>query len=243
MIIVGIDTETTGLNDDDEVIEIGYVIYDTETNYVLSSGSELLEPTKWGSEAEKFHKIPESLTRVAKLKAVDVDLVKRISAYKPSVILAHNASFDYPRIVKLWPGLKDFEWLCTKNDLDHAAVLGYQPQSTRLMHLALEYGFYIIGWHRAMSDSEYVCKIASKHDLEKALVNKKLPKYNITAGGRYNSCGITLMKQLKFRWNDDIKLWSRDGIKQEDLDDIVNKIKLTVPAWTITSAQVPSRPY
>lgn len=244
MIIVGIDTETTGIDSNNgaeiEIVEIGYVIYETDNNLVISSNSELFAVKTWGEDAEKIHGIPQWATQIANHTPETVDISARILAYKPELIVAHYAPYDYPKVIKHWPKLKEVQWLCTKEDLPHEQLL-HKVASTRLMHLAVDYGFTIPGWHRAMVDAEMCCRIAAKHDLKKAKLIAQQPKFKITTRGRFSEEGVEKVKQLKFRWHTEEKFWWKDNIIKPDAEVIQKILTKVAPSWTITIEEQPTK--
>lgn len=234
MIIVGIDTETTGLTDDKEIVEIGYAIIETDSGVLISSGSELFAVEKWSSEAEKIHHIPEWATKIASLNPSQIDLASRILPYKPTLIVAHYAISDYSLVCKHWPKLdkSNIKWLCSKEDLPHEKIIP-GVTSTRLMHLAVDYGITVHGWHRAMQDAETAARIAAKHDLKKIVAWLDLPKFKVTLRGRFSEDGGKLAKKLNFRWNPDDKVWLRENLAQADANIIEQAFKKTAPGWSV----------
>lgn len=243
MIIAGIDTETTGFSDASQICEVGYCIYDTKADFPIAYGSDLLLTTVWDQEAEEVHKITREMTRIASLKPKDIDLEKRILAYKPELIVAHNAEFDYKKIKPVWPKLCEVEWLCTQHDLDHSKFVRTKNARVKLMYLAIEYGMSVHGWHRAMNDAEYSCRIAARHDLNAALKMKHTPKYEMLTSGPYNARANDVLNNLKFRWIKDYKMWSKQNLLAEDIDELKKVIMETVRDWPIEVVQQPGPEY
>ena len=245
MIIAAVDTETTGIPEladaagvpQREIVEFGYCVYDTDLKQPVAGGFDVFEVNCWdemADDAQKAHHIPKSLTEIARLKPSDFD-VSRILRYKPRVIIAHNAPFDYPFVTRCWPELGNSEWLCSQRDLDHSKKIN-NTSSKRLMHLALEYGFPVVGWHRAYGDAEMVCRIAAEHDLEEALILRKMPRYKISTNGRYDATLKLKLKELKFRWFDKEQhppygAWINDNVTEVDLPLIKNVIIGLRPDW------------
>jgi len=243
MIIAGVDTETTGFSEASQVCEVGYCIYDTTANFPLAYGSDLLLTTVWDKDAEAVHGISREATRVAALKASDINIEERILAYKPELIVAHNAIFDYNKIKPLWPKLCEVEWLCTQHDLDHTKFTRTKNARVKLMYLAIEYGMPVHGWHRAMTDAEYCCRIAARHDLKEALKYKHTPKYEIFTAGAYNAKANNVLNNLGFRWLKDYKMWNKRDLLDADVAEISRVIKETVRDWPITVEQQLSPEY
>lgn len=251
MIIVGVDTETTGIPEQAEaiglppreIVEFGYCVFDTITKKPLAGGFDIFEVEHWDDmacEAEKKHGISKAQTEVARLKVSDFD-INRILRYNPKAVIAHNASYDYPFITKAWPQIGELEWLCSYRDLDHSKVI-HDTASSRLMHLAMEYGFPIVGWHRAYNDAEMVCRIAAMHDLEEALILKRLPRYRIITTGKYDDMMRLKLKEFRFRWLDKQQhppygAWTKD-VSEVDLPLIKNVIIGLRPDWDLKIERV-----
>ena len=148
MIILGIDCETTGVNyDSSEIVELGLVLYDTIRQLTISTHGMIFKTNTWSVKAEKFHTIPKEISDkgLHPDQCNPWDLVKH---FEPEVIVAHFAEFDHHFVIRHWPDFAKVPWLCTKLDIKHSDVLD-RIASTRLMHLAVDYGLNPEGWHRA----------------------------------------------------------------------------------------------
>lgn len=255
MIIVGLDTETTGIPEvaeaaglpPREIVELGYCVYDTEAKLPLAGGFDIFEVNNWDDYAQeasdKKHHISKTHTEIAHQKVSDFD-PQRILKYKPRVIIAHNAPYDHAFVTKCWPELGEVEWLCSFRDLDHSKVIS-DTSSHRLMHLAIEYGFPIVGWHRAYNDAEMVCRVASMHNLEEALIMKRLPRYLVETFGPYNDQMRMKLKEFRFRyagkgerdgWPQGV--WWKDNIAEVDLPVVKAAIAGLAPDWSTRFTQV-----
>ena len=111
-----LDTETTGLSNSDEPIEIATALYeiDSDGNLVkkLDAYNGRREPSVPISfMAQKVHKISK-----ADLAGRDFDHEKVGALLSDAdVIIAHNADFDSRMLEPLYPGIKDKSWRCTIN--------------------------------------------------------------------------------------------------------------------------------
>ena len=255
MIVAAVDTETTGVPDvaeaaglpPREIVEFGYCVYDTEAKQPLAGGYDLFEVDVWDDMAEeastKKHHITKAHTEIAGAKPGSFD-PQRILQYKPRIILAHNAAYDHPFVTSCWPELGQVEWLCTWRDIDHSKVID-DTSSHRLMHLAIEYGFPIVGWHRAYNDAEMVCRIASEHNLEEALIMKRLPKYLVETFGSYNDQMRMKLKEFRFRYAGKGEregwprgVWWNDNITEADLPMVKAAIAGLAPDWSTRFTEV-----
>jgi exodeoxyribonuclease X len=111
LVFAVIDTETTGIEDRDQVVEVGYCL--TDMDRVLGRSSELVKPTiPITAMASACHHLIDDDLLLAEPLAHVVDKLK-ITA--PSVwseavaYVAHNSPFDRPRL----PMLDDKPWLDT----------------------------------------------------------------------------------------------------------------------------------
>ena len=193
MIIVGIDTETTGMHDDAEVVEVGYCVYDTVGKIEIASGSDIFRPKLWDDRAEEaaqIHHITKEMTELAGLVPSDINLTKQIMAYKPQLVVSHNAEYDYPKIKRHWPALCQIPWICTYKDLDHTKFT--KAVTRRLMYLAVEYGIPVVGWHRASGDAKIACILASYHDHMMRL--QRLSFQRLVSGGNSHLTNVISRK-------------------------------------------------
>lgn len=218
-IIVGVDVETTGLGNEAEVVEVAYYVIDAQENTLIASGSDIFEPDVWDQNAEdaclNAHKISHRVTKIPGLKVGNYDLFSKVSAYNPTVIVAHNAKFDHRFFSKHWKGFCTIPWLCTMDDLDHSFFV--KTSAKKLSYLALDYGFKfnVEDLHRAYTDAMLSAKIAALHSkhglLEKAmkqkqddlyyLKNKLIKKVTIKRGDMLPRTTIKEYENYGFRWD------------------------------------------
>lgn len=252
MIIIAVDTETTGLDDTSEVVELGAVTYDTKHNIALASYSKIYRVEKWSDEAAECHHIPKECSDMMDL-VDNVDPWDVLKGDMAKYIVAHNASHDYPKVVKLWPSFLRRPWLCTKEGVDHSKVIP-KVVSTRLGHLCVDYGIHMGGWHRALIDAEMCARIAAKHDLDIAYQDKITPRYKLVCGGQFIK-GIgdglkqtpSVLKDNKYyKWNTEEHpdLWSKGNLLLDDLEEDAKYIrKLTRGLWKFDILEMPPKGY
>ena len=129
-----IDTETTGFSGNDELIEIGIVLF----MFNKSKGNII-------KVLEEYHGLREPMCPIhpgarAVHGLTEEDLLgerldeKRISEMFNSspMLIAHNASFDRRFVAKLFPEVISKDWYCTMNGIAWRAK-GFI--SKRLQHL------------------------------------------------------------------------------------------------------------
>jgi DNA polymerase III subunit epsilon len=150
---VFVDTETTGLEEHDEVIELALLPFDYErdTGRIVAVHSdlalcELRQPS---------FPIPPESTGVHGVSDADVaghvidpDRIRAI-VEPAQLILAHNAAFDRPMVEKHWPIFETKHWACSLADIDWKAE---DIGSAKLDYLLMKFGWFHDG-HRALSDA------------------------------------------------------------------------------------------
>lgn len=216
MKIVGVDVETTGLDPDkDEIVEFAMVCYDGDIE--LGCYSTILQTNYW---EDQCHGISQELSSRG---AKTINPWPLLREWNPRYILAHKVSFDYEFITRRWPELTKIPWLCTKFDLPHRDEI--RMTSSRLMHLGIDYGFQVDGWHRALTDARMVCKIATKHDLDQAYERSRQQRYAVIAIGRWSEEHRKKLVAEGFRYDYKEKIYEKRGILENELDHYVNLAK------------------
>lgn len=241
MIICTVDTETTTVDDLAEVVEIGVVLYDTVNNRTINSFGRILPVKLWSEAAAKVHKIPIEYSNNA--SPLNCNIYEIMDVDKANFIVAHNASFDKPKIVSLWPDFNKKEWIDSVHDLPHDEYLDRDHGSKKLMHLAVEYGIPVFGGHRAVVDAELCAKIAARHDLNDALARKNATKYQLSVGGNYNEKYVEYVKSIKFSYDSKTKLWSKKWLEKSEFMQLLKVLSLDLPEWTITHSKMPKKEY
>lgn len=145
-----LDTETTGLGVEDEVIELGMaaVAYDptfARIDHVVRTFGALRQPGR---------PIPADVTRLTGIAdrdvaghAIDSDEVRAFVA-GADVVVAHNATFDRPVVERAWPFFADVPWACSLTQVDWRAE-GFEGR--KLGQLLGERRRFFEG-HRALDD-------------------------------------------------------------------------------------------
>lgn len=157
-----LDTETTGLYGDDEVVEVA--IIDLKGNTLYNS---LIKPTKSiPDDVVKIHGITNKKVSTYPTIAQEIDKLDAI--LKDKCILAYNAEFDSSMIQHSLSkhGIKrNYNWICVMyNEMDIC-------QSDRFISLA--HACYIDKWqqdHRALSD----CKLVYNLITDRNWISRKI---------------------------------------------------------------------
>ena len=209
-----LDTETTGTDINDRLIELGMVLfeYDPVTGQayrVLETFDELQDPgIPIPSESTKIHGISDEMV---KNKSIDLTKVKQL-LNQSSLIIAHNAKFDRRFVETTFPdlGFDQKPWACTFEQIPWTEEgLG----SAKLEFLAYQFGFHYVA-HRASNDCHALLEILQKElpkSREKALQpllrNAELSEFRLAAlNSPFDAKDV--LKTRKYRWDSDKKVWS-----------------------------------
>lgn len=254
MIIVGVDVETTSLDSETgEIVEMGCVLYDTESERVIAVFGKVYKVNEWGVEAAECHQIPEEISNMMPLiGSEDVDPWFAISGDKAKYVIAHNAGHDHSFVTKIWPSFLRRPWLCSQRDLKHSDFIN--ATSKRLAHLCVDYHIPMGSWHQAVADAEACARLAGKHDLNKAYERKILPKFRLVAYGPYIDDISSAMKEApsvladgrRYKWNAEEapKAWSKEDLTIEEVElDAKYLTEVTEGKWKFEGAPMPPKPY
>lgn len=223
MLVLGFDTETTGLNvEKDQIIQVGAVLWDTE-----------------------------ALTKKAKVK-LDI-LIKgpHISAIDPGALETHGISLeDLDKYgVPFDQAMNEFHKLtamadflvCHNGNLFDIPIyrfncerLGVRPTgrpaidtscdiefpahitTRKLVYLAAEHGFVNPFPHDAISDVLTMLKIADRYEWKKTVEWARTPTISVRA--KVSFAQKELAKKQSYRWDGDSKIWVK-SIKEFQLED------------------------
>ena len=200
-----LDTETTGLGPQDEVIELGMAAFAYEParlriDHLVATFSALQQPVR---------EIPAEVTRLTGISARDVagraiDAAEVASFVDgASLVVAHNAGFDRPVCERTWPLFAGLPWACSLRQVDwraegcEGARLGQILASRRLFH----------DGHRALDDCLALLHLL-RQDLDFARTVFSAMMENAAAvgirlwavGAPYEEKGV--LKARGYRWSD-----------------------------------------
>jgi DNA polymerase-3 subunit epsilon len=206
-----LDTETTGLDESDRVIELGMIRFEfcpiTGTVFrILDSYSALEDPgIRISESAMAIHGI--TLPMVLG-KRFDDEAVRRVTA-GVDLVIAHNARFDRPMIEKRYPIFAQKNWSCSYQEIDWKGN-GFGGSS--LEYLAYRHGFFYEA-HGAEMDCRALLEILQSSPPGKPPYLKTL----ISSLGRVEERiwalnspfdRKDLLKERGYRWNsEEPKAW------------------------------------
>lgn len=231
MFILGVDTESTGLSEQDELVEVAACLFDSNEKCVLGSFSLIVGGDQWSEQAARIHNIPKAI-RDAMPRQIGSSLDAVLPIELAQFVIAHNANHDKKFVNKVWPELMKMTWLCTLEDLDHDEVLGRRPQCRKLTHLALEYGFNIGERHRALADAELACRIASVHDLDTIKARIDNAVYHVIATGPFDERHKEVLKKAGMYWKKEKRCWYRKYLSEHDAA-VLSEIISSHPAFRV----------
>lgn len=231
MLIGGIDLETTGLDvNNDFVTEVGFVIWDTDTQKPIVIFNELV----W---AHNYPSLSDDIIRITGL--TDGILVnhgstpeKVFGALVPLMlrchyIVAHNGNdFDRPMLEsnmkRAGLSVTPQEWVDTTIDVPYP-----QKISTRhLNYLAAEHGILNPFKHRAVFDVLTMLAMLSAYNFQEVLAYRAAPSVKVIAKCEKpwldDGLSTNNAKSLGFRWDGANKQWQQ-SVKEVQLQNLREK--------------------
>ena len=204
--ILILDTETTGLDvNNDEVIEIGCILFSVPFKSVLSQISFLLPVDT--NAAEFINGIPVDVSKVKQPWGEGIQFfLKLVEAC--DFIVAHNADFDRKWFGKGNLPSLDKKWICSLDDINWSFKKNIKSRPS-ISDLALGFNIPVWNLHRALADCYYISEVFKRIDnLEDILLKATEPKYLYKAIVSYDD--RSLAKNAGFRWNSPVQgAWTR----------------------------------
>lgn len=147
-----VDLETTALDPElDAIIEIAVKLV-----WVDEAGQVIGHLPIYSWLEDPGHALEPRIVQITGLrdedlagKHIDDEAVARLLE-RADLIVAHNARFDCPWIVRRWPQLADKAWACSLREIDWSA-LGF-TDGHGLQHLLYAHGWFSRATHRAAAD-------------------------------------------------------------------------------------------
>lgn len=151
-----IDTETNGLEDTAQVIEVGAILYSVTNQCSLIEFSTLIPVA--GNDAENVNRIkPAALAEMGEVGEKTSIILDLLNA--ADCLVAHNAEFD-ANALKRWSlffASSDLPpWLCTMSDFKWPLATREQGS---LINIALEHGIGVSSAHRALTDCRLIAAL------------------------------------------------------------------------------------
>ena len=213
-----VDVETTGLGDDDRIIEFAALPF----TYAVQTGEICDVGEGYCGFEDPGRPIPEAVTA---LTGITDDMVRgrqlddaAVTALlgSASLVIAHNASFDRPHVERRFPRFADRPWACSYQDVPWSA---HGCRSAKLEYLLLTtFGEFFAG-HRALED----CQVGV-HVLASRLPTGALPMAMLLEGARASTVRVwatgapigvkDVLKSRGYSWHPGdqarAKAWYRD---------------------------------
>ncbi len=145
-----LDTETTGCEDHDKIVELGMIsfAYNRQTGQIyhaLDRFNALEDPgMPISPEASAVNGITDDMVKGHR---IDDDAVQSMVG-SVDFVIAHNAGFDRPYCERRFSFFKAKKWACSYSQMDWAAV---GVESSKLEYIAYRLGFFYDA-HRAEND-------------------------------------------------------------------------------------------
>lgn len=159
-----LDTETTGLTNNDEVIEFAIVLFRYNVARrklrVINRYSGLREPScAIDPGAEAVHGISFDQVQGKRLKDRAVRRILR----KADFLIAHNAAFDRRFVTRLYPQTEEMRWYCSMNGISWKKK-GFTSRG--LQQLLAAHSIKVKRGHRALDDVMSALNLLAQTDAQ-----------------------------------------------------------------------------
>ena len=225
MLLVGLDTETTGLSPvDDRITELGAVLWDTEFSTPVAFFHRFIKQEKPLSD---FIKNLTGLTDevLAKYGQEESQVLREFHEFSGGgdYFVAQNAPFDRGMLdhayLRCGLFIPDKQWIDTAKDVPYPERI----KSKSLVALAAEHGFLNPFPHRAVTDVLTMLTIMSKYDQQTIVMNALEPKILLWAKTTYAEKDKA--KAAGFYFNGERKMWFKT-IFLKDLEAETEKCRI-----------------
>lgn len=209
---VALDVETTGVGDDDVIIELALRRFRFDPEGVIV---KIDRPYSWLQDPGRD--LPADIVKLTGItdadvagRLIDEEAVVRLLG-SAEFVCAHNAGFDRGMVERQIEGARGLAWACTCNDVDWRAV-GFDGRS--LGWLLAQAG-YFHGAHRAGDDVDAVIELlrhvlpGGATVLSGMLERARAPSWRFRAVG----AAFELKDRLRgrgYRWDAVDKAWWRE---------------------------------
>ena len=225
MLLVGVDTETTGLSPtDDRITEIGAVAWDTDHATPVAFFHRFIKQEK---PLPDFIKELTGLTDeiLTKYGVPESQAFTEFTHFigGSEYLVAQNAPFDKGMIEAGY--LRNSLFIPEKQWVDTVKDVPYPPRikTKSLVSVAAEHGFLNPFPHRALTDVLTMLTVMSKYPIEKILENALEPKVLIWAKTTYKE--KDLAKAAGFYYNSERKMWFK-SIMLKNLQEEVERCRI-----------------
>lgn len=209
---VVVDVETTGIGDDDVIIELALRRFRADPEAVIV---KIDRPYSWLEDPGR--NLPEDIVRLTGLTDAEIagKVIDDAAAIRllrsADFVCAHNAAFDRGHVERRLPAAAGLNWACSCNDIDWRAS-GFDGRS--LGWLLAQVG-YFHGAHRAGDDVDAVIALLQKRlppgwtALAEMLERARAPSWRFKAIG----AAFEVKEKLRlrgYRWDAAAKSWWRE---------------------------------
>lgn len=208
-----VDVETTGLSlEDDRVIELAVrrIAYDGEGRITRIGGSR-----SWVEDPGR--PLEEDIVRLTGLtddmlhgRSIDDEAAATLLS-GATIVIAHNASFDRPRVERRLPAVRGLAWACSCAEVDWR---GHGFDGRSLGHLLMQVGFFAQA-HRAADDVDALIGLLGHRLDAGGTVLGELVDRSFRDGWIVRAEGASFdrripLKARGYRWNGERRVWWRE---------------------------------
>jgi len=200
-----VDTETTGLSPDDELIEIAIVRFE----YGSVSGRLIGPIDTYTGLQQPCQPLSATIRRITGLtdemlegRVLNAGMIGAVLE-TCQVVIAHNADFDRRACERTWPRLPTVPWACSMSEIDWAAE---GAAGKRLADVLGLHGLFHAG-HRAAADAQALLHALSltlpfsgEPTLAKLLASARRMSAVVVADGAPFDAS-RLLRSAGYRWN------------------------------------------
>ena len=218
---VVVDVETTGIGDDDVIIELALRRFRADPEGVIV---KIDRPYSWLEDPGR--NLPEDIVRLTGLtdaevagKVIDDDAAARL-LHSADFVCAHNAAFDRGHVERRLPAAAGLNWACSCNDIDWRAS-GFDGRS--LGWLLAQVG-YFHGAHRAGDDVDAVIALlqhtlpGGRTALAEMLERARAPSWRFRAiGAAFELKDVLRLRG--YRWDAIAKSWWREVLDAQRVEE------------------------
>jgi DNA polymerase III alpha subunit (gram-positive type) len=209
-IVLGLDLETDSVeNDTALIVEMGLVLWDTDTKKILRAESFLVDTPEIPPEVTKIHGITAEETQRHGIGTMEA--MQKFDSYlsQCSYIVAHNGTNFDRMIMERYYEKLNFEklkanWIDTMTDIPFPEEIKVK----RLTYLAAEHGFINPFPHRALFDVMTMLKVMSGYNFEEIIAYSKQPMVRLVADIRYERKEEA--KARSYKWDAEKREWYKE---------------------------------
>lgn len=207
-----VDTETSGLAETDKIIEFAGVqfLFDAE-------GRVYFTQAEFSACEDPGHPLSPEITELTGITDEELlgarieDESVRALFQDVSLVIAHNADFDRPRIEKRFPWLPKLPWACSYREVPWPK---FGCVGAKLPHILADACGCFYDAHRALDDcyagihALAVAKLNGRPAMSFLLESARSSTARLWAIGSPYSCKDVL-KARGYRWSDGLKGWPK----------------------------------